>query len=484
MGTTTQKLQAVLSSKEAIRQVINSKGVEVLPTDTLSSYPDKIAAIPTVGVQEGHTIRYFDYDGMIYHTEILQTGEALTYPPSPSHVGLDFAYFNTLTANATTDLDVGAIYRPQSNTSKFYITLTPTTGLSLVFYFTKPTAGLMTVYFGDGSFSTYSYTGTPSFAHTYAAPGDYAVTVEYANQYGVGGGSTAFPFLDSTYNSILTKAFLASNASLTIGGFYRCAGLKNVVFSNGNIADNAFNGCNSLEHINIPPSVLSIESSAFSGCFALKNVCISESVTSIKSSVFANCTNLVDIVIPSSVATLYVGTFGGSYGLKSYIHNYSGDTGFSLGNAYALEKVVLPAGLRTFSGVSGAYSLRNIVLPITVNWLGSSCFNNCYAITELIIPEAVTYIEGYAFSGCRNLKSLRFSNNLTTIGNNAFADQPTVMEYVFLSTTPPTAGASIFNNLNKLTKIYVPDASVAAYKAATNWVTYANYIYPLSQLPA
>jgi hypothetical protein len=34
-----------------------------------------------------------------------------------------------------------------------------------------------------------------------------------------------------------------------------------------------------------------------------------------------------------------------------------------------------------------------------------------------------------------------------------------------------------------ITKIYVPDASVAAYKAATNWVSYANYIYPLSTRP-
>jgi hypothetical protein len=28
----------------------------------------------------------------------------------------------------------------------------------------------------------------------------------------------------------------------------------------------------------------------------------------------------------------------------------------------------------------------------------------------------------------------------------------------------------------------VPDASVSTYKAATNWSTYANYIYPISEM--
>lgn len=32
-------------------------------------------------------------------------------------------------------------------------------------------------------------------------------------------------------------------------------------------------------------------------------------------------------------------------------------------------------------------------------------------------------------------------------------------------------------------KIYVPDASVEAYKKATNWSQYADRIYPMSELP-
>lgn len=54
-------------------------------------------------------------------------------------------------------------------------------------------------------------------------------------------------------------------------------------------------------------------------------------------------------------------------------------------------------------------------------------------------------------------------------------------EFHFLGTTPPTAGAStIFTKSDDL-KIYVPysvDHSVLnAYKTATNWSTFADYIY-------
>jgi hypothetical protein len=45
MGTTAVKLQAALDSKEAIRQAIIAKEVEVPPETPLSQYPDKIAEI-------------------------------------------------------------------------------------------------------------------------------------------------------------------------------------------------------------------------------------------------------------------------------------------------------------------------------------------------------------------------------------------------------------------------------------------------------
>ena len=53
MGTTAEKLQAVLDSKAAIKAAIENKGVENVG-DVLSTYADKIASIKTGGSWTGH----------------------------------------------------------------------------------------------------------------------------------------------------------------------------------------------------------------------------------------------------------------------------------------------------------------------------------------------------------------------------------------------------------------------------------------------
>jgi hypothetical protein len=102
----------------------------------------------------------------------------------------------------------------------------------------------------------------------------------------------------------------------------------------------------------------------------------------------------------------------------------------------------------------------------------------------LLISNTLTSLPSSSIRNCNNLVELEFSNTLTSIAASALQDNLSILEYTFLSTTPPTlANINAFTNINAACKIYVPDASVAAYKAATNWSTYANYIYPLSTKP-
>ncbi|MFZ2756302.1 MAG: hypothetical protein WAY93_05495, partial [Atopobiaceae bacterium] len=57
----------------------------------------------------------------------------------------------------------------------------------------------------------------------------------------------------------------------------------------------------------------------------------------------------------------------------------------------------------------------------------------------------------------------------------------TSLQYVVCNaTTPPTITSNTFTSSNNC-KIYVPDDSVASYKAATNWSTYASRIFSLTQ---
>jgi len=88
-----------------------------------------------------------------------------------------------------------------------------------------------------------------------------------------------------------------------------------------NIADEAFEGCASLNTILIPENVTSIGSRAFEGCSSLLTVTISNNVDSIGSYAFRYCTSLATVTIPAKVISIGAGAFYGCGQLNSAIFN-------------------------------------------------------------------------------------------------------------------------------------------------------------------
>ncbi len=86
-----------------------------------------------------------------------------------------------------------------------------------------------------------------------------------------------------------------------------------------------------------------------------------------------------------------------------------------------------------------------------------SSLSNCFSLEIADFPSTITSVSSYAFDDCYNLKHV-----------------------IFRSDIPPTIGTTIFPDLTSNIKIYVPDNVVDVYKTATGWISYANYIYPLS----
>ncbi|KAL7550088.1 hypothetical protein ACHAWF_015279 [Thalassiosira exigua] len=64
-----------------------------------------------------------------------------------------------------------------------------------------------------------------------------------------------------------------------------------------------------LTHINLPPTVIEIESGVFSGCGSLVVVELCEGLRTIASSAFILCMSLVHINLPSSVAKIGLRAF-------------------------------------------------------------------------------------------------------------------------------------------------------------------------------
>lgn len=169
-----------------------------------------------------------------------------------------------------------------------------------------------------------------------------------------------------------------------------------------------------------------------------------------------------------------------------------------------ITSINIPSGTTRIgnSAFYGASSITSVTIPSGVTSIGDSSFYLCIGLTSVNIPNTVTSIGDYAFYLCRVLTSIDIPNSVTTIGNNAFCNCSGMIslkigtgvnridENAFyscsgltsitcLATTPPLLPAGTgFNNTGSC-PIYVPAASVQAYKAATNWSTYASRIFAI-----
>ena len=127
-------------------------------------------------------------------------------------------------------------------------------------------------------------------------------------------------------------------------------------------------------------------------------------------------------------------------------------------------------------------AINNNVGKITFNSdvtiIGNDAFSNCYNLTSIEIPNSVTSIGNDAFYDCENLTSVVIGNSVTSIGGSAFRYCSSLSSVYVKATTPPTLGGLVFQYNASNRKIYVPRASVDAYKTAEGWSEYADAIEP------
>lgn len=184
-------------------------------------------------------------------------------------------------------------------------------------------------------------------------------------------------------------------------------------------------------------------------------------------------------------------------------------SGYSLAHSYSLNAVVIPNGVTSIDGQSfnNCRSLKAVVIPNSVTNLGNGAFSYCYRLTNVAIPNSITSTGGetfrentslinvlipnglltigsYKFYMCRSLTKISIPNTVTNISANAFLACWNMLEYDFSkhSLVPTLANTSAFTGINGQAKIIVPDNLYDQWIAATNWSTYANYIYKASEV--
>lgn len=289
---------------------------------------------------------------------------------------------------------------------------------------------------------------------------EYPNNGDTCNQYD-GDGIKSIGMAAFAYSSI-EVVDLSNETSLTILGesqFHGCTNLRMVKLPNSleEISVNAFTNCSSLTSITIPNSVTSISNEAFYNCKGLTSVTIPNSVTSIGERAFRDCDGLTSVTIGNGVTSIGDSAF----------YNCTNLTSVNIPNS------VTNIGSSAFSSCSG---LTNIVIPNSVTSIGNNVFDSCTNLTSIVIPNSVTNIGDAVFYQCSSLTSVDIPNSVTSIGNAAFHRCSSLTSVTVNATTPPTLGTNAFANTPNNLVIYVPSASVDAYKAASGWSSYASRI--------
>lgn len=229
-----------------------------------------------------------------------------------------------------------------------------------------------------------------------------------------------------------------------------------------------------------------LEASAFEGCTALATLPIGHIVV-LKNKALCGCTALeYDYLDLANLTTLGQNAL---YGVKVKKLNVGEITILpsattatqNFGDKSVLEEIILPNGISTIP-VYGFYkyeALRVCDLPSTITHIAELAFHNVGV--ESVKADGLVTLDKNAYAGCSSMKTAEFGGNIATIAYRALYNCTALESIIVRATTPPTLDASAFTNTNNC-PIYVPDASLEAYKTATNWNQYADRIHPLSEI--
>ena len=158
---------------------------------------------------------------------------------------------------------------------------------------------------------------------------------------------------------------------------------------------------------------------------------------------------------------------------------------YSLINLQSLRTITIPVGVGFAAYVfDDCNALQFVVLPKGLTFINSCHFRSCSTLQAIVIPYSVTSISSEAFRECYNIKSIIFPADIESIREQAFLSQSQPVKYDFSQATqvPVLSNTNALTNINKLSQIIVPDSLYNQWIAATNWSTYAAYIYKASEV--
>lgn len=169
------------------------------------------------------------------------------------------------------------------------------------------------------------------------------------------------------------------------------------------------------------------------------------------------------------------------------------------------ENITVPVTMIDEQAFIDREKITQVNIPSTIESIGNLAFNGCISLTsfnvnsknanfcsengilfnkakttllqypsakadtDYSIPDGVTKIEDWAFYDCNKLTVMTIPSSVATIGEYALNFCTGLTKLFVHAKTPPTVGTNAFINVNLAIPVYVPAASLDAYKAANIW---------------
>ena len=176
------------------------------------------------------------------------------------------------------------------------------------------------------------------------------------------------------------------------------------------VGSHAFEGCQ-ISRIYLSSTVETIESYAFSNTLSLEHVNLSN-VENLHSNLMSG-SSIEHVNIPQSVTSIDR-SFDNAQSLISIYVNPT-NTHFSSDDQGILYDYDGRTLIKCPEGISG-----DVVISNDITTIGEDAFYRCRDITSVVLPDSLEDIESGAFKNCRGLLSINIPSSVSHIANDAF----------------------------------------------------------------
>ena len=213
------------------------------------------------------------------------------------------------------------------------------------------------------------------------------------------------------------------------------------------------------------------------------------------SSVEVNVSSGKEIVLTGDTTLIGYGRYYFDYDENTEIPNIiinfvsTGTTGITVMNYTSTDgNLVTPNNInQTVMGrlISNTYEngIGTFVFDKDIEVLNNYLFADCETLRTITLPNKLKSIGadnvGNVFASCHGLTEITIPSSVTSISNSSFFDCRSLTSVTCLSETPPSLGSGVFAISDNVV-IYVPAASVDAYKTAKGWSEYADRIQAIA----